>query len=323
MIRRLAPAAVLAFLLAVAGLATLTAGAASADPAAPAAEVVLRDGSTVAVARPYVTKGATAILTRPDGTLVSLPLSEIDVEKTAASMAAAKARAAAPAATPAPTPEARAMTPAEAAKTRGARKASVVITDADVAPGALSPGGEDGGGSAVGDVSIGAVSATRTKTGYFISGTVQNSGKGPVQGVSVSVQLIGEENKTLKTGFARVAKGTLDPGESSAFEAEVESKVEAKNFRYVPRWQVRETPASARADARSKETAAAEQAADGGGDRPPKKAEKPPEPTPPPPPPGWAAPQASAPIESSTSAPQNQPYVPRPSASQPQPPKAH
>ena len=45
--------------------------------------VVLRDGSSVATTKPYVVKGKIAILTRTDGSLVSIPVEEIDEEKIA------------------------------------------------------------------------------------------------------------------------------------------------------------------------------------------------------------------------------------------------
>lgn len=315
--RRYVLAPGVAFLLAAVALVPLV-------PGAEAAEVVLKDGSRIPVARPYVTKGTMAVLTRPDGSVVSLPLSEIDVEKSAASAAAPPPAAKAP--TPPPVP-AKPMTPADAAKIKGARKATVVLTDDDVAPGTPSASGGKGE-KGEGEVSIGAVQAVRSKTGYTVNGTVVNSGGGPVQGVSVSIELVGEENKTITTAFGRVAQPTLGPGESAAFDAEIPSAVEAKNFRYVPRWQVR-IPVKPATDGQSA------QAGTPTGDQPPsaggapgegdgqKKAAKKPEPekTPAPPPPGWAAPQANAPIEGSTAQQPGGTFFPRPADNQPKPPQ--
>ena len=303
--RRLAFAAALTFLLA------------AVSPAGRAAEVVLKDGSTISVAKPYVTKGAMAILTRTDGSLVSVPLSTIDVEKTARSMAAP---APAPTPTPGPVVAPRPMTPAEAAKVKGPRKATVLLTDSDVAPGL--PPGAPAAQKGEGEVSIGGVQSVRTKNGYSFSGTVVNSGGNPVGGVMVSIELVGEENKTITTGFGRLAKTTLGPGESAAFEAEIASPVDAKSFRYVPRWQVTVpvkpgSSASGGNGGSAQQTAAGPGEGDGEKKPAPKKPEPPKEqPTPPPPPPGYAAPQASAQVEGSTANSPTGAFLPRPADSQ-------
>ncbi len=313
--RRLASAAALAFFLSAAG------------PAALAAEVVLKDGSTVPVSKPYVVKGTMAILTRADGSLVSLPLSSIDVEKTAKAMAAP-----APAPTPAPTPVVppKPLTPAEAAKMKGARRATVVLTDSDVALGAPPTAGAATAEKGEGEVSIGGVQAVRTKTGYSFSGTVVNSGGNPVEGVSVSIELVGEEGKTITTGFGRVAKPTLAPGESAAFEAEIASAVEAKSFRYVPRWQVRisvkagkPSPGGGDGDGQRQNQPQAAAGEGGAAEPPPASKPEPPkeQPTPPPLPPGYAAPQASGKVEGAAGVAPEGLFVPRPSDNQAKPPQ--
>ena len=122
--------------------------------------VVLRDGSSVATTKPYVVKGKIAILTRTDGSLVSIPVEEIDEEKTAA------AASAVPAPAPVPTPEGpkKATTPAEAAKAKAGRKATVVLTDADVRGGVQAGPSGDKGDKEKGEgaVSISGANATFT-----------------------------------------------------------------------------------------------------------------------------------------------------------------
>jgi hypothetical protein len=60
--------------------------------------VVLKGGAKIELASPMVVKGDRYVLTRADGTVLSVPISEVDLEATRA------LKAAAPQATPAPTP---------------------------------------------------------------------------------------------------------------------------------------------------------------------------------------------------------------------------
>ncbi len=202
------------------------AGLAAAD------EIWLKDGRSITTKKPVVTKGANALITTADGVLVSVPLAEIDQEKTAE----AKLRAASP--TPVPTPNLmKPMTPAEAARQKSGRKAVVVLTDDSVAHGF----GEDTSGRKPSDgegrVEVANTSATRGKDGYTFTGTVINNGSGPVSGVSVTIESVGRDGKTFSSAFASVAKDSLQPGEKSTFTASAPLEGEAASFRYMPRWQ--------------------------------------------------------------------------------------
>ena len=87
--------------------------------------VVLKGGTVVELSKPPVRQGKNVLLTRTDGTLLSVPASEIDAGATAAARRAAPPPPAAVVAPPA--------TLAEAARaTREVPKARVRITDADV-----------------------------------------------------------------------------------------------------------------------------------------------------------------------------------------------
>ncbi|HQQ77205.1 MAG TPA: FxLYD domain-containing protein, partial [Thermoanaerobaculia bacterium] len=203
------------------------AGAAAAD------EIWLKDGRSITTKKPVVTKGSNALITTADGVLVSVPLSEIDQAKTAE----AKARAAAPA--PAPTPNLmKPMTPAEAARQKSARKAVVTLTDDSVAHGFGDEAGERKAADGEGKVEVANTTATRGKDGYAFTGTVINSGAGPVTGVSVTIESVGRDGKTFSSTFASVAKDALGPGEKSTFTASAPLEGEAASFRYMPRWQV-------------------------------------------------------------------------------------
>ncbi|MFI5121069.1 MAG: FxLYD domain-containing protein [Thermoanaerobaculia bacterium] len=214
-------------LLLVVVLACL-AGIAGAD------EIWLKDGRRIVTKKPLVQKGGLALLTTTDGVLMSIPLSEIDVARTAAE----KSRAAA--ATPVPTASVpKPLTPAEAAKQKSGRRAAVVLTDDSVAHGIGEESVEKKEGSGEGRVDVANTSATKTKDGYSFSGSVINSGASEVSGVSVTVEVVGKDGKTSSSAFAQLAKDALEPGEKSTFTASTSMEGEAASYRYVPRWQVR------------------------------------------------------------------------------------
>jgi hypothetical protein len=204
------------------------AGIAGAD------EIWLRDGRRIVTKKPLVRKGSLALLTTTDGVLLSIPLSELDLEKTAAE----RARRAAP--TPAPTPNLlKPLTPVEAANQKSGRKASVVLTDDTIAHGIGDEVGEKKEGEGEGRVDVANTTATRTKDGYSFTGSVINGGAGEVSGVSLTVELVGKDGKTFSSAFAQIAKDTLAPGEKSTFTASAPLEGEAASYRYMPHWQVR------------------------------------------------------------------------------------
>jgi hypothetical protein len=298
--------------LLVLGLISLLVGPLSAD------KVVLKDGRTLDTKKPPIVKGRQAVLTLADGKLVSIPASEIDTEKTAA-----LARKAAEAAkvTPAPTPL-TAPSLVEAARAgQNAKKATVVLTDQDVAGGYLevSSGSPEKG---EGEVSMGPVTTKKVATGWEIEGSVLNSGKAPVVGVTVTIEALGEKGKSIASTFAALAKDLLEPGEKATFRAQVDTDQTVERFTYVPRWKIVAPPPTEGEAAGDKAAAEGEKKkgddAGEGGATPTPAPTPAPQPTPAPPPPGWAAPQANAPVGSPS-----QPggtYLPPPSSNQPKPP---
>ena len=157
-----------AFSLLVLGLVSLTAGPLAAD------QVVLKDGRTLETKKPPEIRGRQAVLLLADGTLVSIPASEIDTGKTAAAAAKAAEAAKLPASAPV---VARPPSLVDAANaTREGKKASVVLTDQDVAAGELDAGGDK---KAAGDgrVIVSNVSAKKGASGTTVTGSVQNVGE--------------------------------------------------------------------------------------------------------------------------------------------------
>lgn len=299
-----------AFSLLVLGLLSLIAGPLAAD------KVFLRDGRTLDTKKPPEFRGRQAVLVLTDGKLVSIPTSEIDTAKTAA--AAAKAMEAGK--LPAPTPSiARAPSLVDAANaTRDGRKASVVLTDQDVAAGQLDAEGEK---KPAGDgrIVVSNVSAKKAASGTTVTGSVQNVGEGTVEGVGVTIELVGEGGKTVASAFGQLSSDVLAPGEKATFTSQLETEATAQNVRVMPRWRARENEGE-KTDPSSPagKAAAAREATPSAG----------PAPVPSPAP---AATRAPAPRSSDMPAPPaNAPvgapskpgggYVPQPSSSQPKPP---
>lgn len=281
-------------------------------------EVVLKDGRSITTKGPYKVKGRTAVMTAADGTLVSIPVSEIDLEKTAE----AQARAAAPE-PPSASPTPKPLTPAEAARMKAERKATVVLTDSDV-----SHPLETTEGGAKESVEDGKVEVSQQKVtakeggfeGFAVTGILENTGQTEVLGLTINVEAVGQNNKTLLSVFGNVPKDTLAPGEKTSFVADLKVSERPTVFRYFPRWKVKVKPTPAEGTpAAPEKTAGTEEATPT------------PAPTPPPPPPtprptqpapvkpGFAAPAASGPVGQPD--PAGGTYLPVPSDGQPKQPQ--
>jgi hypothetical protein len=296
--------------LLVLGLISLTAGPLAAD------KVVLKDGRTLETKKPPEIRGRQAVLTLADGKLVSIPASEIDTGKTAAAAAKAAEAAKLPAATPV---VARPPSLVDAANaTREGKKASVVLTDQDVAAGFLDSG-EVKKAPGDGRIIVSNVLAKKAASGTTVTGSVQNVGEGSVEGVGVTIELVGEGGKTVASSFGQLSADALAPGEKATFNAQLDTEATAQNVRVLPRWRTKE-----------KEGDKTDPASPAGKAAAAKEATPPAEPTPAPKP-APVATRAPAPRSSDmpappASAPMGAPakpgggYVPQPSSNQPKPP---
>jgi len=293
--------------LLVLGFIGLLSGPLAAD------QVVLRDGRTLETKKPPVVKGRQAVLTLPDGKLVSIPAAEIDVEKTAA-LARKAAAPPKPVETPVPSGAPTLVEAARASQT--ARKAAVVLTDQDVAGGDLEDA-SDASEKGDGEVTLGPTTTAKGDGGYTIEGSVLNSGQSPVLGVTVTIEAFGAEGKSIATTFAALAKDSLEPGEKATFRAQIGTDKEVERFTYVPRWKVVAPPAEESVPtegARGEETGDTPSGSGAAAPTPaPAKEETPPQRQP-----DMAAPTANAPVGAPS-----QPggtYLPPPSSDQPKPP---
>jgi len=220
----------------LAALLAATAAFAGADV------VVLKGGTVVPLKQAWVRRGNTAYLTRADGTLLSVPVSEIDREATAAANQARPSASAAPAVPP--------STPAEAVRaTSEAPKARVRITDADVshpldldAAAATEEGKE---AAAPGGPRVEVADYTQEFVGeaLAVKGSLRNPGQGLAENVRMGVSAFDEKGQAIDGAQAILSKGSIASGQTVDFTAslKVGSKTVA-NIRFNPQWTLPKPP---------------------------------------------------------------------------------
>ena len=238
--------------------------------------VVLRGGVRIELQKPWVRQGNQAILTRADGTLLSVPVSEIDLKATAA------ARAARAAAKPAPSSkgalEAPQESPADAARAtaREGRKARVKITDADVAhveEPAESEKKEPAAPAEGGRLEVADFTQEKTGGNLIVRGSIRNAGATPATSARMTVTALDQKGEKIASGEAALSKGIVEPGATVSFSATIAvgEKVSA-SLRFGPQW-IAAAPASPAA-------AAATSPTPGPSNQAPATAAAPPQPTP-------------------------------------------
>ena len=205
---------------------------------APAGEVVvLKGGTVVPLKEHWVRRGNTAYLTRADGTLLSVPVSEIDRDKTAAANHVS-APVAPPAAAPAPS------TPADAARVvRDTPKAKVRITDADVShpldldTAATGEEKKEAGTGGTPRVEIADYTQETNGDALRVHGTLRNPGQGVAEGVHLQIYAIDEKGQSIDGTTAGLSKGSIDPGQTVDFNGslKVGDKTVA-SLRFAPQW---------------------------------------------------------------------------------------
>lgn len=203
---------------------------------APAEDVVvLRGGGVIPLKQPWVRRGNTAYLTRADGTLLSVPVSEIDREATAAAQTAAPPPPVGQSAPP--------STPAEVARAaREGPKARVRITDADVSHPleyqALA-GAESAKPEALGGPRVEVVDYTYEKSGpaLLVRGTLRNPGQGNADGVRLNVSAFDGKGLPIGGATASLSKGNIESGTSIAFTASMPiGEQSVGSLRFAPQW---------------------------------------------------------------------------------------
>jgi hypothetical protein len=205
---------------------------AAAGLAAGSEIVVLKGGKSMELAKPYMVKGNQAVMTLIDGTVVSIPVADVDKNATAA----ARAKAAAPEA--APVGARPAMTPVEAARAQQqAPKAKVKLSDNDVQHGGYQEGTSEEA-AAGGDAAIDVVNWDQSEQEGMVTvkGTLKNSGKAQAENIGMSVTGRDDAGKTVATASADIAAATLEPGATASFTASFASAVRIASVKFSPRW---------------------------------------------------------------------------------------
>lgn len=243
-------------------LAALLVAAAAAAAAAAADVVVLRGGVRIELKTPLVQQGNNALLTRADGTLLSVPMTEIDWKATSAARASGPVVMRPAVALPP-------SSPADAVRTGKQEKARVRVTDADVghaepapAPGEKEKGVETRAGA--GRVEIGDYTQQKSGTNLLVTGSLRNPGTTPVTNTHLTVSAIDEAGNAVSTGNATLATGTIEGGRSVTFAATLPIGDRTVNqVRFSPMWQTPPPPPPppAAAGATTGTTAAAASAA--------------------------------------------------------------
>jgi hypothetical protein len=202
--------------------------------------VVLRGGVVIELKQPWVLRGRSALLTRKDGTLLSVPVSEIDLEATAA----AKSKSASPPARSRPASRS-ASTPAVAAKvSRNLPKSKVRITDDQVShtqAAALAHGASERADgrtfAGVARVDVPQYDQERAGSRLIVRGTLRNSGAAPAESLRMSVHALDGKGDTIATADARLSRGSIEPGRTADFTATLDvGETFVGTIRFFPQW---------------------------------------------------------------------------------------
>lgn len=211
-------------------------------PAGAVAEtIVLRGGLRYELKGPPVRKGNTLLVTRTDGTVLAVPVSEVDAQATAA------ARSAAP--SPAPAPPAPAVTLMEAARaSREVPKARVRITDADVSHTEAAEAAQPKAGGAeapkpneaaagVGRVEVAEYTQQKSGDSLVVRGTLRNPGATPAINIRMTVTALDPKGQVIGSAEAGVSNGVIEPSGTAMFTVTIAIGARSVgSFRFSPRW---------------------------------------------------------------------------------------
>lgn len=230
--------------------------------------VVLRGGTRIELKKPWVRQGNNALLTRADGTLLSVPVTEIDREATAVAQAtpALPPRSAEVVAAPA--------SPAEAARAgRDRPKARVRVTDADVGHHVEAPDaqpGEEKPETPSGAGRLEVVDYTQERAGaqLMVRGSLRNAGGTTATASRLTISALNAEGLVFVSAEASISNGTIEPHRTVNFSASLPVGEQAvASLRFAPRWNAVVPPQPAPAAGGAATTTAAAQgnsaAADG------------------------------------------------------------
>jgi hypothetical protein len=217
----------------------------AAGTALAADVVVLKGGVRIDLKEPWVQQGNTILLTRTDGTLLSVPAGEIDTKATAA------ARAKKPAAASTSPVAAPPSVPVDAVRSGKGEKARVKVTDADVGhvetaagPSAVDRGAKADNRAGAARIEVGDYNQQKAGENLVITGTLHNNGTTPALNTRLTVSAIDETGSSFATASATVANGTVEGGRAVTFSASLPvGDRTPSQLRFVPQWQSPPPPA--------------------------------------------------------------------------------
>lgn len=210
--------------------------------------LVTRDGSRVETAGPWRVESRLVIFKRPDGSLGSLRLSEVDLDASRRLTEEMAAREAA-------------SEPEEAPKRD--RPATIRLTERDLPPVDRAPEAQGSGEepaatpqpepSALDIVSFREVS-NADSTGVAFSGTVQNRSEYTAVGVGVTAVLYDEQGEVIRRGTARLTASALGTGQSAGFRVDFPGVYQYVRVEFEVAGELLRTGTSDEAAGRSRET---------------------------------------------------------------------
>jgi len=209
--------------------------------------IVLKGGVVIPLQRPPVRRGNNVLLTKTDGTLLSVPASEIDAAATAALRAV-----------PPPPPEpppGRPATLAEAARaSHEVPKARVRITDANVshiernaqAAGAAEEAPkEKETGSGAGRVEVADYTQEKSGEALVVRGTLRNPGATAATSIRMTVTALDAKGQAIASGEAGLSSVVIEPSKTAAFSITIPVGTKpAASLKFAPRWTAPSLPAS-------------------------------------------------------------------------------
>jgi hypothetical protein len=224
-------------------LALALAGLLAAAPSKAADVVVLKGGERIELKEAPMQRGNNALLTRADGTLFSVPMTEIDWDATRA-LKKSKPAAAAPAIVAPPS------TPAEAVRSGKSEKARVRVTDADVSHQMETADGKPDKQETlpVSTPRVEVLDYTQTRNGdtVVVSGQLHNPGNLPTTNVHLKVTATGDDGAKLSTASATLSNGTIEPGKVVSFSVALPvGERTVTSLRFTPEWWTPTPPAAA------------------------------------------------------------------------------
>jgi hypothetical protein len=213
-----------------------------AGSVASADVVVLKGGAVINLKKPPEVRGNTVLLTRTDGTVLSVRATEIDRGATAA------ARSAAGPPPPAPTPVPAATLAGAARATREVPKARVKISDANVshheaaaqaageaAAGETAPGVDPSAGA--GRVEVAEYTQEKSGDALVVRGSLKNPGATAATGVRMPVTAIDSKGQAIASADAGLSAAAIEPSRTVAFSVTIPVSGKAvASIRFSPRW---------------------------------------------------------------------------------------